>query len=102
MRGKSYFYGFVIQRRTKEKRPFIGGRTYYFAERVGIKNPRVASNIHYHVKIFGTKAEAEEYFFKKLRACPQIDWSAYDVKRRKFFLEKGKWDYWKNREVLHR
>lgn len=72
---------------------------YSFAERIGLKNKKYLTPVHYKVKWFTKKHLAEEYLLAKNLAIGPIN----DVKicRKKMFLDKkGKYDYWKNRKSL--
>lgn len=91
--------GWVIKSRNKTQGIWKEELPTYFADRCGIKSPRFLTNIHYRVKWFSKKRDAETYFYKKINAG--FDLSECDVKRKKLFLDKdGEYDYWKNRSSL--
>lgn len=91
---------FWVIRTNKRGRGIIGNSQFrYFARRTSLKNPHYLTTADYNVKWFETREEAETYLMQKAIIHGPIDCT---VSRRKMHLERGKYDYWKNREALLR
>ena len=86
-------YVWVI-RSDKRKWNLFFDSYFYFAERRSLKNRHFLTAMHDRVKLFGTKDEAEAYYFAKMRC--HHDLRGLKVKRKKLHLKNGKYDYWKN------
>lgn len=94
-------YYWVIRSKQKRKGGLWQKKMYfYFAERTSLKNPRYQTELHWHVKWFTSKFDAQEYLVAKAR---HVGATNCRVVRKKMFLDKkGKYDYWKNRESLNK
>lgn len=99
MTAQKTVYLWTLRNKDAEKSFF--GRHLYFARRTSVKNKIFATPYPSSVKLFASKKDAEEYFFKKVRAG--IDVSEYKPTRLKFYLDKkGNFDYLRNWQVLRK